>query len=249
MKKFLSVFSLYIRSSVYKLIAVIILMTAAQIVLFNKTLNSDYATAVTLTGIESLTDVSRVQIVFAAAFLAVTVFLILSGSEFGTKQGYTLRRLCVKEKSVLLCQATANTLLYAVLLISEILISYVLCMMYMKFAETPGIAEKALISNQTVFLAYYRSNFLHALLPLDDILKHISNLVALLGMGFTSAVFPYFLRRKRVSLEVFILMFFIFFNFSNSWTTSSGDVVIIGASFFLTGIAVARLGAEVKAYD
>lgn len=249
MKKYLSVFSLYIRSSIYKLIAVIILMAAAQILLFNIALNSDYATAGTLMGVESLIDVSRAPLVFGAAFTAVTVFLILSGCEFGTKQGYTLRRLAVKEKSVLLCQTGANTLLYGLLLISETLISYVLCMMYIKFAETPEIAEKALISNQTVFLAYYRSNFLHALLPLNDIFKHISNLVALLGMGFTGAVFPYFLRRKRISLEVFILMLFICFNFSNAWTTSSGDLVIIGAALFLGGIAIARLGAEVKAYD
>lgn len=249
MKKYISVFSLYVRSSIYKLIAVIVLMAAAQIVLFNKTLNSDYATADTLMGIESLTEVSRIQFVFGAAFLAVTAFLILNGCEFGTKQGYTLRRLCVKEKSVLLCQAMANTLFYAVLLISEILISYVVCMMYMKFAETPEIAEKVSVSNQTVFLAYYRSNFLHALLPLNDILKHISNLIALLGMGFTSALFPYFLRRKKVSLEVFILMFFISFNFPNNWTSSSGDVVIIGVALFLTGIAVTRLSVEVKSYD
>ncbi len=246
MKKYLSVFSLYIRSNLYKLIAIIFLMAGAQALMFKnvlKTVIIGESLEYGLLGIETYIEKSNIMLVFGAAFLILTVFLTVMGCEFGSKQGYTLRRLRISEKEILFCQSAANCLIYTVFLLSEVIIVFLLCQIYMNFAVKTNTLEATNINHQTVFLAFYRSNFLHSLLPLDDIIWHVTNVLLILSLGFTSAVFPYYLRRKRISLEMFILIPFAIINF-----TSSEPFYLIGACCILSGIALVRVGTEAKAH-
>lgn len=245
-KNYLSVFSLYIRSNIYKLFAIIILMAVAQILMFKNILKTvilgetlEYA----ILGIETYIEKSNIMLVFGVAFLILTVFLTIMGCEFDSKQGYTLRRLRISEKEILFCQTTANSLMYTVFLLSEIIIVFILCQIYINFAISTNAVEATHINHQTIFLAFYRSDFLHSLLPLDDLIRHITNVLLIVSLSFTSAVFSYFLRRRRVSLEMFILIPFIIINF-----TSSEPVYLIGACCVLAGFALVRVGTEAKTY-
>ena len=69
-------------------------------------------------------------------------------------------------------------------------------------------------SIQSIFLAYYRNDFLHCILPLDEISGWIRNILMVLCLGYASADFPYRRRYGRlgmniVFLSVMTLMFFI----------------------------------------
>ena len=247
LKKYISVLSLYIRSSLYKLIALIMLMALAQILMFKNILRPvmvDEVLTQALLGIENYIDRSKIILVFGVAFLTLTAFLTITGCEFGSKQGYTLRRLRISEKEILYCQASANIFMYTVFFISEVIIAFILCQIYMNFALESNLADVTHINHQTIFLAFYRNDFLHGLLPLDDIIRHLTNALSVISLGFTGAVFPYFLRRRRISLEMFILIPFIIFNFTNN-----EPYFAIAACLIFTGLAMVRIGMEAKAYD
>ncbi len=247
LKKYISVFSLYIRSNIYKLISIIVLMAAAQILIFKNILRPvmvDEVVTQALLGIENYIDRSKIILVFGVAFLTLTAFLTITGCEFGSKQGYTLRRLRISEKEILFSQALANTLMYTVFLVSEIIIVFILCQIYVTFAVENNLADVTHINHQTIFLAFCRNDFLHGLLPLDDIMRHLTNALSIISLGFTGAVFPYFLRRRRISLEMFILIPFIIFNFTNN-----EPYFAIAACLIFTGLAMVRIGTEAKAYD
>ncbi len=247
MKKYLSVLYLYIRSNIYKLITIISIMAFTQVLMFKnvlKTIIIDTSLETGLLGIERYIEKSNIILVFGISFLILTAFLIISGCDSGSKQGYTLRRLRITEKKILICQTISNSLFYTVFLLSEVITVFIMCRMYMNFAAETNTIEATQINHQTIFLAFYRSDFLHSLLPLDDIIWHITNLLTILTFGFTAAVFPYFLRRKRISLELFILIPFTLIYF-----TSAEPLYLIGACCILGGIAIARFGSEAKIYE
>lgn len=247
LKKYISVFSLYIRSGIYKLIGLIALMALAQVLIFKNILNPvmvDEVVTQALLGIEYYIDRSKIIFIFGFTFLVLTVCLTVIGCEFGSKQGYTLRRLRISEKQITCCQALANTLMYTVFLVSELIVAFVLCRIYMNYALESNLADVTHINHQTIFLAFYRNDFLHSLLPLEDIIRHITNILSVIALGFTSAVFPYFLRRRRISLELFILIPFIVLNFTNN-----EPYFAIAACLIFIGIAMVRIGSEARAYD
>ena len=59
---------------------------------------------------------------------------------------------------------------------------------------------------QTVFLAYYRSDLFHALLPLDDIIIWIRNFLVCIGLGIAAAAFPYRQREGKFGSEIVVLV-------------------------------------------
>lgn len=177
---------------IYKILGLLFVMAVAEGTLFyfalNRTLVTENA-GLGSTGLEQLFTRSWAALVCVVFFTVAIFLLILTGYEHGSKQGYTLRRLSVSERSVFLWQAVYNTfccfLFWAVLLG----IALALCKLY--------VAKVGLeyVSGQTIFLAFYRNNFLHSLLPLEETSRYIRNVVLILGLGISSACFPFKQRR------------------------------------------------------
>lgn len=222
MKKHSSVFGLYARSSVYKVLLVLLVMVLAEGMIFRSGLQEalrEYDEAAELFASEGLgvTYLVRPEVlfgrqrlawVFAAAVTAISVILCVPGCEFGTKTGYTIKRLQVSERACFFWHTLCNLMLFLLVYAVQIAVAWGLGLYYVKQAPPD------LISDQSIFLMFYRSEFLHSLLPLADIRIWIRNLFLLLGFSFAAAGFSYQQRRKKKPMAMFLMLVCSVFFFS-----------------------------------
>ena len=237
MKKYLSVFGLYARSSIYRALGVLLVMGVAEAGLFMAKLNAaladynnpqsvnEFGRGPEMLHFEEILEGCHIPLCFTVAFILVTIFLCLPGTEFQSKAGYTLRRLSISERSVLLVQWMYNMAVYIILLAVQLLICFSLSFVYMR--EVPA----ELIGNQTVFLAFYRSEFMHALLPLSEAGMWFRNIFLVIGLGFAAAEFSYNQRRKGYGIAIIALGIFAIVSFR----TEMGSI----GGFFFSMIVVA----------
>ena len=205
MKKHLSVFMLMARSSIYKVISVLMLMAVAEWGLFYRRLAQGVMSD--CHNLEIVVDDSRIAWVFGVAFLLITIFLCQTGCGFSSKTGYTLQRLSISERMVFVWQSIYNVMCYCLFWFTQILIVFGLCSLYV------NMAPKGYVTNQTVFLAFYRNDFLHSLLPMEDVGFWVKNVLSVLSMGICSAHYPMAQRRGKKIQEVMFLTacVFVFF--------------------------------------
>lgn len=205
MKKYLSVFALYVRCSICKVTGILLLLWAGQTLYFREKLSDAltyYALPVTENeyGMASMTrSFTRLEDIFtapfaamaAAAFLLTVVVLCLPGTSRQAKTGYTLARLGIPERQTFVCQAVYNGAVLLIFWAAEAVLCYLLCRYY------GMLAPEDYVSSQTVLLAFYRGDFLHSLLPMADISGWASSLCMLLSLALSTAAFPYFQRRRK----------------------------------------------------
>lgn len=244
MKKHLSVLMLQVRSVIYKLLLLFIVMTAAEVLLFWRRL--EYVLKIDMSaaekavdgemynpygGIEMILDDSHIAWVFLVAFVLTGILLCRVGCEIGSKQGYTLRRLRVSEPQVFMWQAVCNVGCYLLLWLVQVAVMIGLCYMYTVSADPLMVGE------QTVFLAFYRNDLLHNLLPLEETLLWIRNAIMVIGLGMAAACYPYRQRRKSHGIEIIALTVFsiIFFVQSIGSATSNLCTIIL---FVIISLAV-----------
>ena len=187
-KKHGSIWLWLIHSSFYKILGLLALLAVGQTVLMwwgiQQLSAYDY-------GLEQAIARGHLALAADVFFVAVTLLLCSTGCDRQGKLGYTLQRLAVSERTLYVWQALYNTGCGVIFWSVELLISIGLCQMYM------GLADPAMVSSQTVFLACYRSPFLHNLLPLTDTMGWVTNLFLLGSLGMATAAYPYRQRRGK----------------------------------------------------
>lgn len=219
MKRYLSVFAMLARSSLGRVLFLLVLMAAGQCCSFYCRLRNElvlYETQDPVSGagvfepshLEDLIGFTTVWGFFGAAFLLVCIVLCLPGCGYGANCGYTLRRLRISERSVFVLQTVCNVMMLVLLWAAEVAVCLLLCRIYV--TTVPA----SLVSHQTAALAFYRDPFLHALLPLADITVWIRNGIMILVLALTAASFPYKQRRGRfasdiVSYAILTVIFFV----------------------------------------
>ncbi len=198
MKKHISVFMLMARSTIYKIIGLFGLMGVIEWSLFYARLKQG------MTGdkfhLELVIEESHISWVFGIAFVLISILLMSTGRETSTKLGYTLKRLSISERWVFFWQAVYNMICYFMFWCMQILLVFLFCKMY------EGMAPTEYVTNQTVFLAFYRSDFLHSLLPMEDAFFWTRNVFLLLALSICSAEYPMELRRNGKGKEIIVLM-------------------------------------------
>lgn len=180
MKKHSSVFMLMARSTIYRVMGLLILMAVAEAGLFwlrlqQGAIDGNFS-------LEAIISESRLSWACAAFFLFVNV--ILSWGSYTISDTYTAARLSVSGKAVYLWQCIYNTLCYLLFWMVQILIGIGLCRLY------EAMAPAEFVSNQTVFLAFYRSNFLHSFLPFEDTWVWVRNILLVVALGICSSRIP-----------------------------------------------------------
>lgn len=228
MKQYMSVFKMLVRSSFYKICGLLGIMIVVESMLFNRRLGMaamdvSYGGMIGY-GLETLIERSWLSWIFGATFILISVVLCYAGCEYGSRQGYTLRRLLITEKTIFWIQALYNCCCYVILWAIQIIVLGVFCLLYMKKIDA------ALLSNQTIFLAFYRSEFLHSLMPLEEVNVWISNMILVMGLGISAAGFPYKQRRKKFSAEIVALVGLALVYFVQPIGVVAADVVLIGLS-------------------
>lgn len=211
MKKLISVFYLAARPSFYKILVVLLTSTAIQFLFFDKELStlSGYHTS-TLSGypdLEHLISLSAINVIFAVTFVVILFLLSITGTAFGSKCNYTLSRLAVSDRTYFFLQTLYNFIILIILLCTEVLICNAFAHQYLEAANT------SFISNQTIFLAFYRNEFLHSLLPLSDVLIWVRNFLQMISLSISASFFAYKQRRGKKSIGVmFLAVFSIIWN-------------------------------------
>jgi hypothetical protein len=209
MKRYCSVFGLPIRATLGRILAVLIASAVVQLLRFRSVLQeaqSAYEAVRDLPDLspsfplfEHLLDESRPGAFLACAFLLITLFLCLPGTGYSSRTGYTLKRLQVSEHTVFVLHAVYAALAYLLLLASQLAVVFVCAQAYRAAVPTE------LFSNQFLFLAFYRHDLLHALLPLEDLMLWIRNAVLLAAVSLVTAEFSYKQRRRSFGWTAVVL--------------------------------------------
>ena len=194
MKKHSSVFMLMARSTIYRVIGLLVVMAVTEAGLFwlrlqQGAIDGNFS-------LEAIISESRLTWACAAVFLFVNV--ILSWGSYTISNAYTAARLSVSGRAVYLWQCLYNTLCYLLFWMVQILIAIGLCRMY------EVLAPAELVSNQTVFLAFYRSKFLHSFLPFEDTWVWIRNILLIVALGICSSRYPG--KGKKVGIASLFLL-------------------------------------------
>lgn len=189
MKRQLSVFTLLLRQTLYKLLAILGIMALAEGILwYFNVRTADFLLFDAL-------DSSGMIWVFGIAFILVTLMLCFTGCDFGNKQSYSLRRLGVSEKNVFLWQCFNNSCCY--LLLWGLQLAVVLAQ--------SSVWTLSHGNQQTLMLTAYKSVLLFNLLPLSSVWGWIRNVVIVLGLGICTAQFPYMQRRNKTAIPWIIV--------------------------------------------
>ena len=238
MKKHLSVFGLFARSSIFKVIGILLLMCAVEIAFFHVELqNALEAYEVVDYGMASLERMfmrAATNVYFRVALALITIVICLPGCEFKSKTSYTMRRLAISEQATFFHQAAYNTLVYLMLFAVQLVVVFGLSQYYL------AVVPEECISNQTMFLAFYRNEFLHSLLPLEDIGLWIRNGLLIITFGLATAEYPYKQRRRKFSSTAIALVVYTIVWFDQSIgqlahviTTSIIALMLIGTTIYV----------------
>lgn len=227
MKKYLSVFGLFAQSSILKILLVIIAMAASQFFVFTSKLGKSldiYDAGLTFPHVETLIEHSRIAWICCAAFVIISVLLCLPGTSFSSKTGYTLDRLSISPRAVFFCQAIYNLFVCFILWTAQAVVCFGLGLYYVKNAP----AE--LVGNQSIFLAFYRNSFLHALLPLSEITVWIRNGFLIIALAIATAEYPFKQRHKKLGFSAIAMVLFTIVFFKTDIVNSFNTILIIVVS-------------------
>ena len=180
MRRHTSVLMLFARSSFYKVLGVLAAMTAAECGIFYLTLrNGAEEIAQGAVGLEHL--IALQSFVYVLSILAVLYVLARVGDGSGSREGYTLRRLGISEKAVVLWQWAYNTGCLLFVWMVQAMVAVGLCFWYLQ------VAPSGLVNHQTMVLAFYNNEFLHRLIPLSDFWSWVMILTVLPAFGLSAA--------------------------------------------------------------
>lgn len=204
MRKYTSVAALYIRSSLYRVIFVILLMAAGEGLVFCLSLHRILQQAEAGSGTwfapypEAAVAGSVLKGVATAGFIIVFNVLMLTCSDLGRTK-YTLRRLRVSERAVFWIHAITSICCFFIFWAAQAALLYLFAEIYVAQPSLPH-------TEQTVMLMFYRDGFCHGMAPLADVSVFIRNLLLLAGLGVTTACFQPLQRQSRIIWEPYTIM-------------------------------------------
>ena len=166
MNRYLSVFGLSARSTLYKLIGVIIVMAAVQTGMFLYALNNADGSML----LEHLIKQSKITIAFYAGFLFYCLILCGAATKTASNTGLTMHRLSIPERTANWITVIYNIMALFIFLAAELGICLALSKVYLD-SDVSGNYQHVL------FTAFYRNELLHALLPLEDYITLASSIL------------------------------------------------------------------------
>lgn len=232
MKAYKPLWMLYSRSIVYKLLA----LTGALILV------DGAAFLVNLQGAPYLAEAIPEciwQYAFNVSVPVLLVILILPGWN-GGRSDYTLDRLGLDRRKVYLARAAFHALCLALLVALQGLVLALFCFGF------EALPQNQLPGPQNVPMAFYRSAFLHSLLPLADWLRFVRNLVMILAFGLVSALT---MRRNhkdfaKITLAVVYTAFFTFGFGAVPLMNRVSDITFMVVALIAAGLAVRAAWAK-----
>lgn len=221
MRKHLAVLGLWSRIHLRKVLGILLLMALFEAVLFGWRLGRMGAPP---PAAETL--LPGIPLICGITFLTL-LFLLCYGGDSSPSTGYTLGRLSIPEEGAVLWRGAFNAL--CLLLFWAVQTAVALALLSWYAASIPPEYR----SGQTVFLALYRSPFLHNLLPLDHWVRYLRNGVLAVSLGFASGGWTYKLRRgSRYGWWVEVVLG------SLAWTVFTGSITNWAADLMVSLVAL-----------
>lgn len=227
MRKHISVFMLIVRSCVYWLVLIMLAMAAAEAVLVALVSNGGDIL------LHELIDGSGINYAYGLAVALATV-CVLGACSFGSaKPRYTLARLSVSEKSVMLWHWLCGALVFLLLWLWQIILIYAIAIWH------HGEADAGFVSHQSIYLANFRSEFFHSVLPLEDISRIFRNAVLAVCMGGVCATGAHKIRRGKKPFAPIMLVAVFAASFKAEHFELSYDAVMMTAFAIVLAISLA----------
>lgn len=178
----LSVWALLAKSSFIKVLAVAFLMAAAEMALFYDTLGGGWITA-----LEVLIEKSGARYLFLTALGAVFFILVRTEKALDTAGRYTMMRLRIDRECLFAVKTAYNVLCLLVLFAVQTGLVFWFAYVYGRTPELQGLENGGAVASQVIFMAFYRSEFLHSLFPMAEIGNWVRNALLLLAFGTEAA--------------------------------------------------------------
>lgn len=175
----LSIWALLARSSIYKISAALIMVTAAQWALFSGMLRH----AESLGGRESLDRMLNVAAWpgFLISLGTAYCILALTQGRMDDRSSCTLMRLRLDRTAIFGIRTAYNVFCLTAVFAVQAALAVAMVRLYGQAAGREGVLA------QTMFLTFYRNRFLHCLLPLAETGKWVRNGLVVLALGMEAA--------------------------------------------------------------
>ena len=231
MKKQLSVFGLHTRAALNRLLLAALGLLAVELIL---------AGICMIRGAASKLPNSDLETVLQYSFRAgILVLQVLLASCFGanSRYSYTLQRLRISERCVFLWSCVCNALCYVVLWCVQIMAA-------VGAAFWNANSARYSAGPQGVFVDFYRSGFLHGLLPLADGYVWTRNLIFVLALGCVTACMQLGMRKKgrRSWLVCMGLTFLLVLNLPVPYTAGRSTGIFHAITALLVGLGFLGFG-------
>ncbi len=246
MKKYLSVFLLTARESLYRLVLLWTLSFILQGAL------TFFAVKDVISGMDIPSPLMlfkgvhfTVPIIFFITFVLTAVLLCKTGMQFSSKTGYTLRRLLVSEKTVFVIQSIYNFLMLIIYYIFSAGFYFIILSISVK--QFPA----ELITVQTVYKTFYESGFLANLIGGTDVLRIVRNVTTLISLAVNYAAFSFLFRRgkKWIPAAVYTAACLIFMLRTEELGALETDVAFISVAVCMLWSAAAYVITRREQYD
>lgn len=237
MKKHLSVLYLAARSTLLPVLAVLTLMGVLEATAFWLVLHGGE-----LLPLRGAWEMSRIPFIAAVALLAVCLLHLRVGT--GATQGYTLRRLRVRERTVTLwwwVNAMVSLVLFWAV---QTGVAFLLSSRY------AAATAPAFVNPQTVLMGFYQVDFLHGLFPLGELTLWVRNGFLLITLGLCMARAPGQLREARKPAALFAMIAVTVVMLPSGMGQTTPTLILCMICFFLLSYGLYQLfgpGEEVPA--
>ena len=203
MKRISSVWMAAARNLWWKLLLIMVVLSAAEIGLYQYTVtwywDPDKSLMYVPQSFSSIAEGAKLSLVFFAALLALTACCCLQGSRFSGKNLYTLQRLPLSEWQITLHWALVHLACFIILWAVQVVLIFVLWGFYAaEFSPaSPGL---------DLLVSIYTTDLFHTVLPLADTSRFVYLITYWLCMAFLTATFGFFQRRGRYRISLLIML-------------------------------------------
>lgn len=237
MRKYFSVFMLFVRSVFLPVLVLILLLVSANLAVYFIMAQAEPEM------LENMLSRLPLELIFGVSAALTVIMLCLSCTGRDAKPVYTLARLSLSKPGVFLCQSFCNVVMLFLVLAAEVLSLLFICSHHL------DALPEEYKTGQSLFLAFYRSDLLHSVLPLEDIIRWSKNAVMIMGMAVICANSSY---KLRLGKKAYILPTVSFVFAAETFVSSMGNTgldgfcIVVFAVISALIMAFAFTGEEVE---
>lgn len=238
MKKTVSLFLLFLGHSAWKVLLLLAAMAGAELALF-RALAPDPA-ANTLEDC-LLACGTPLRVAVLAAFVLLCLLLLTDRSKGKHRLRYTLDRLSVPPRQILVCQAVYALLAWLLFWAVQAVTLLGCCWLYQKQGGTLG--------PQTLYLASWRDPLLHSFLPMEETSRLARDLILAVCLACTGACSSAQLRRQHKPVAFPALGCFTAAAFVQPMGYGTMDLILSLVALAITALALSSARSLEKEED